>query len=203
MTGQLRFATLWDEIDCTSVRDRLTGHKQALTAHNTTEDADFTVLRSSQTMSPPDRRAFLSSLLRLADPPSALLCAHGYVLATVMQDLVEIDAGTFDRINLASMDGYTPFDIAPYAAAGTRLPSKQMGLAAIDLLHEAIIAPDHTQARHVVLPIEVREGGRDSHMAHQFAEQHGGGPQSVASVRALRRGAGQGPPTSWRSSSRR
>ncbi|MGH3368759.1 MAG: GntR family transcriptional regulator, partial [Nocardioidaceae bacterium] len=50
--GHRRIATLWDEVDCTSVRDRLTGHKQALAANGVPEDAELTVLRPFSKMSP-------------------------------------------------------------------------------------------------------------------------------------------------------
>jgi LacI family transcriptional regulator len=111
-------------------------------------------------MSSEARRAYLSALLQDRDAPTAILCAHGYLLANVTQDLLAIDAGVFDRTSLASMDDYAPFDIEPYFAVGATLPSKQMGRAAVELLQEAVAGPDRLRARHVVLPIELREGSR-------------------------------------------
>jgi DNA-binding LacI/PurR family transcriptional regulator len=167
--GHRRIATLWDEIGCTSVRDRLTGHRQALTAHGIPEDANLTVLRAYHKMPPQARRMHLSSLLRSDDPPTALLCAHGYVLATVIQDLLEVEPGLLERIDLASMDDVAPFDIVPFIAAAAGLPSKEMGREAVGLLEESVTTRDPGLARHIVLPIDVREGARAAHALAQRA----------------------------------
>ncbi|WP_117213851.1 substrate-binding domain-containing protein [Allorhizocola rhizosphaerae] len=159
--GHQRIAALWDEIDCTSVRDRFTGHKQALSAHRLPQDSELSVLRSYQKMAPAARRQHLSSLLDSSEPPTALLCAHGYVLATVMQDLREIDPGLLERVALASMDDVAPFDIVPFITAAAALPSKEMGYRAVSLLEETVSAHEHPRARHIVLPIEVRHGRKD------------------------------------------
>ncbi|GAA5039175.1 DNA-binding LacI/PurR family transcriptional regulator [Thermocatellispora tengchongensis] len=151
--GHRRIATLWDEIDCTSVRDRLTGHKQALVSYKVPEDPELTVLRSYQKMPEATRRQYLAGLLDGPEPPTALLCAHGYALATAMQDLRDLDPALLDRLALASMDDVAPFDIVPFITAAAVLPSKEMGRAAVELLQE-------DGARHIVLPIEVREGAR-------------------------------------------
>lgn len=158
--GHRRIATLWDETDCTSVRDRLTGHRQALSAHGLSQDADLTVLRPYHKMPAQARRTYLSSLLRSAEPPTALLCAHGYALAALIQDLLALDPGLLERLDLASLDDIAPFDIVPFITAAAALPSREMGRAAVGLLEESIAAREPAVARHIVLPIDVREGGR-------------------------------------------
>jgi GntR family transcriptional regulator of arabinose operon len=167
--GHRRIAALWDEIHCTSVRDRLTGHQQAMTAHQLPMDAQLTVLRSYQKMPTPARRQYLSELLASAEPPTALLCAHGYVLATIIQDLLDLDPELLERLDLASMDNVAPFDIVPFITAAAVLPSKEMGQAAVGLLEEAIKANEGTRAHHLVLPADIRDGARASRALAQLS----------------------------------
>jgi DNA-binding LacI/PurR family transcriptional regulator len=163
--GHQRIATLWDELSATSVHDRLTGHRQALTAHQIDEDPNLTALRSYQKLPADARRHHLVSLLESPEPPTALLCAHGYVLATVMQDLFQLDPGLPERIALASMDDVAPFDIVPFIDVAAALPSREMGRVAVGLLDEAVSAADQHRGRRVVLPIEVRDGAQTRQLA--------------------------------------
>lgn len=157
--GHRRIATLWDETDCTSVRDRLTGHLQALRESGIAVRPELTVLRRYA------RTEMLSTLLDGPEPPSVLLCANGYALARVVEDLVELGIDAPGRVDLAGMDQAGPFDILPLTAVAAVLPSREMGVEAARLLHERISSGEPAgSVRHVVLPIGIRT--RDSAPGH-------------------------------------
>ncbi|GAB3426245.1 GntR family transcriptional regulator [Flindersiella endophytica] len=157
--GHRRIATLWDETECTSVRDRLTGHLQALRESGIPVRPELTVMRRYA------RREILETLLNLAEPPTVLLCANGYALARVVADLVELGIDAPGRVELAGMDQAGPFDILPLTAVAAVLPSREMGVEAARLLHSRISGAEPSgDVRHLVLPIALRT--RDSAPAH-------------------------------------
>jgi LacI family transcriptional regulator len=152
--GHRRIATLWDEVDVTSVRDRLAGHVQALREHGVPVRPDLTVLRRYRDQPEDTRRALLADLLGGRFPPTVLLCANGYVLATAAADLVALGREIPGDIDLAGMDDAGPFDVLPLTAAAVRLPSRQMGRRAMRLLHERI-SKGAGGPELVVLPVTV------------------------------------------------
>lgn len=157
--GHRRIATLWDETECTSVRDRLTGHLQALRESGIPVRPELTVMRRYS------RREILEGLLSAAEPPTVLLCANGYALARVVADLVELGIDAPGQVELAGMDQAGPFDILPLTAVAAVLPSREMGVEAARLLHERITSESPPgDVRHLVLPIGIRT--RDSAPAH-------------------------------------
>jgi GntR family transcriptional regulator of arabinose operon len=157
--GHRRIATLWDETECTSVRDRLTGHLQALRESGIPVRPELTVLRRYA------RREILEALFSSAEPPTVLLCANGYALAKVVADLVELGIDAPGRVELAGMDQAGPFDILPLTAVAAVLPSREMGVEAARLLHARISGAEPSgDVRHLVLPIGIRT--RDSAPAH-------------------------------------
>jgi GntR family transcriptional regulator of arabinose operon len=136
--GHRTIATLWDEIDVTSIRDRLAGHVQALREHNIPVRPDLTVLRRYHGQPPQARQAMLTELLRGDQPPTVLLCSNGYALATAAQDLVALGLETPGDIDLAGMDDAGPFDVLPLTAAAITLPARDMGRQAMTLLHDRV-----------------------------------------------------------------
>ncbi|MBR7836585.1 GntR family transcriptional regulator [Actinospica durhamensis] len=162
--GHRVIATLWDEIDATSVRDRLAGHLEALRRHDIPARADLTVLTSYHELTPEQRRTRLLDLLRAPQPPSVLLCANGYVLAGAAQDLVDLGFDIPGDVDLAGMDDAGPFDVLPLTVAAVSLPSREMGEQAMRLLHRRIRAGRPSAPERIVLPVTVN--------ARRFSRAH-------------------------------
>jgi LacI family transcriptional regulator len=163
-SGHTVIATLWHETDAvTSVRDRLAGHLEALRRHDIPARPDLTVLRPY--LGPDDaRRARLSELLSGPQPPTVLLCANGYVLASAAQDLVALGYDIPGDVDLAGMDDAGPFDVLPLTVAAVSLPSREMGEHAMRLLHQRITATERAQPERIVLPVTVN--------ARRFSRAH-------------------------------
>lgn len=163
--GHARIATLWSETDTTSVRDRLSGHKQALRENDLPVLPALTTLRSYLFLADEPRRALLRAMLGGPDRPTALLCANGFVLARAVTDLLELGVRVPDDIDVAGMDTAGPFDPLPLTAVAAVLPSHEMGRRAVELLTERMTAAEADAApRHVTLPVEIRF--RESAAAH-------------------------------------
>jgi LacI family transcriptional regulator len=155
--GHRTIATLWDETDVTSVRDRLAGHIQALREHGIPVRPDLTVLRRYHGQPADARRALLAQLLNSPQPPTVLLCANGYALATAAQDLVALGLEIPGDVDLAGMDDAGPFDVLPLTAAAISLPSREMGRRAMRLLHARVADPGGAAGTElVVLPVTVQ-----------------------------------------------
>jgi GntR family transcriptional regulator of arabinose operon len=161
--GHSVIATLWDEVDVTSVRDRLAGHVHSLRRHKIPVRPDLTVLRRYRAAPAEDRRAWLARLLEGPHPATVFLCANGYVLADAAQDLIALGYEIPGEVDLAGMDDAGPFDVLPLTAAAVVLPSREMGDRAMRLLHDRITGSG-AGPEQVVLPITVRT--RQSAAAH-------------------------------------
>jgi GntR family transcriptional regulator of arabinose operon len=161
--GHHMIATLWDEVDVTSVRDRLAGHVHSLRRHGIPVRPDLTVLRRYRGAPPEERQAVLARLLEGQHPPTVFLCANGYVLADAAQDLIALGYELPGEVDLAGMDDAGPFDVLPLTAAAVVLPSREMGDRALRLLHDRITGSGEGPEQ-VVLPITVRT--RQSAPAH-------------------------------------
>jgi LacI family transcriptional regulator len=159
-------ATLWDETDTSSVRERLAGHVDALRRHGLPVRPDLTVLRRYRHLPAAARQDRLAGLLNGDNPPDVLLCANGYVLAAAAQDLAHLGYEVPGDIELAGMDDAGPFDVLPLTMAAVSLPSREMGDTAMRLLHRRITerlldqqrsAPTRAPATELtVLPISVQ-----------------------------------------------
>ncbi|TDD48490.1 GntR family transcriptional regulator [Kribbella antibiotica] len=145
--GHRRMAALWGEVDATSVRDRLSGHQQALRAHNLPIRPDLTALTTHQFLTPDARKARLAALLEQAEPPTVLLCSDGFIVTTAARDLAHLGYEVPGDIELAGMDDAGPASILPLTLAAASLPVHEMGRTAVDLL------ADPAPPRNVVLPI--------------------------------------------------
>ncbi|HMG64185.1 MAG TPA: substrate-binding domain-containing protein, partial [Streptosporangiaceae bacterium] len=98
-------------------------------------------------------------------PPSVLLCANGYVLASAAQDLLALGFAIPGDVDLAGMDDAGPFDVLPLTAAAVSLPSREMGRRAMELLHRRISADAPvTGPELVVVPVTVQT--RQAAQAH-------------------------------------
>lgn len=161
--GHTVIATLWDEVDVSSVRDRLAGHVHSLRQHGIPVRPDLTVLRRYREAAPSVRREWLAGLLDGSRPPTVFLCANGYVLADAAQDLIALGYEIPGEVDLAGMDDAGPFDVLPLTAAAVVLPSREMGDRAMRLLHDRITG-EGEGPEQVVLPITVRT--RQSAPAH-------------------------------------
>jgi LacI family transcriptional regulator len=154
--GHTVIATLWDETEVTSARDRLAGHLEALRRHGVAERPDLTVLRPYLSLPPDARRARLSELLHGPQPPTVLLCANGYVLASAAQDLVALGLDIPGDVDLAGMDDAGPFDLLPLTVASVSLPSRAMGERAMRLLHQRVVSRGSGACpERIVLPVTV------------------------------------------------
>jgi LacI family transcriptional regulator len=163
--GHRAIATLWDETEVTSVRDRLAGHLEALRRHAVPARPDLTELRPYLALPQAERQARLAELLGGPRPPSVLLCANGYVLATAAQDLIALGREIPGDVDLAGMDDAGPFDVLPLTVAAVSLPSREMGERAVGLLHRRATAPETLAApERIVLPVTV--GARRFSKAH-------------------------------------
>ncbi|WP_020576516.1 LacI family DNA-binding transcriptional regulator [Actinopolymorpha alba] len=155
--GHRSIGTLWSETQCTSVRDRLTGHKHALREHDLPVLPELTVLRSFRDQPAATRRAVLSRLLGATEPPTVFLCSNGYVLAAAANALLELGVDIPGQVDLAGMDDAGPYDIIPLTAVAAALPSLDMGVRAMRLLAERIGSDDpYRDVQHIVLPAEIR-----------------------------------------------
>ncbi|MET0236644.1 MAG: LacI family DNA-binding transcriptional regulator [Kibdelosporangium sp.] len=153
--GHRVIATLWDETDATSVRDRLAGHLHALRENDIPVRPDLTVLRIYRSQPVERRRAMLRELLGGPQPPTVFLCSNGYVLANAAHDLAALGLDIPGDVDLAGMDDAGPFDVLPLTVAAVELPSREMGRRAMRLLHTRV-TEGSADPELVVLPISLR-----------------------------------------------
>ncbi|MEU6998049.1 GntR family transcriptional regulator [Nonomuraea sp. NPDC046570] len=174
--GHRRITTLWSETDCTSVRERMSGHIQALREHGVPLLPELTVLTSYLRRPEAGRREMLRAMLDRSAPPTAILCANGFVLAHAARDLTAMGVEVPGQIELAGMDDAGPFDLLPLTIAAARLPSEEMGRRAMHLLNERITSQGAPHdIHHIVLPIDIHT--RESAPAHLRVV---GGPVGMA-----------------------
>ncbi|MCP2323116.1 DNA-binding LacI/PurR family transcriptional regulator [Hamadaea flava] len=157
--GHRRIGTLWSETRSTSVRDRLTGHQQALREHGLPILPELTTLSSYFPAPEAVRRAALARLFDAAEPPTALLCANAYVVAAVAGDLLSLTGRR--RVELAGLDDAGPYDILPLTSVAAALPSRVMGERAAELLLDRVDAGDaYADPQRIVLTAEIRTAAR-------------------------------------------
>jgi GntR family transcriptional regulator, arabinose operon transcriptional repressor len=152
-------AALWSESDVTSVRDRLSGHYRALRDRGLPELPERSALRVFDALDPRARRARLRSLLESPEPLTAIICGNAPTLALAVSDLLAMETGFPGAIEMASMDQSLPYDVSPLAVVSARLPTRQMGLEAVRLLHSRVEGSDDPM-RHVVLRATVHAADR-------------------------------------------
>lgn len=154
-SGHTTIAYLWQETDCSTVRDRLSGHRQALGEAYLPEDPRLFSLRPYSTLPPAKRLELLRSFLDQAQPATAIVCANAYVAAVAAGDLAQIGAHAPEHVELASMDSAGPFAGSSLTGLSVLIDGSALGAAAVDLLTERIADPT-LPVRHVVIPAEVQ-----------------------------------------------
>jgi GntR family transcriptional regulator of arabinose operon len=154
---------LWSEADATSVRDRLAGHRRALRDRGSPELPERFVLRPYDQQEEQARRRRLHELLAAAPQATAIISGNAPTLALAVSDLLAMDTGFPGSLELATMDQFLPHEVSPLAVVEARLPTRQMGLQAAQLLHERLDGADGP-FRHVVLPapVKVADRGRNT-----------------------------------------
>ena len=142
---------LWGEEDVTSVRDRLCGHYRALRDRGLPELPERSALRDYRAL-PASRRQ--ERLRRLLDSPEGLTAIIGGSASTMSlaaSDLLALSEGFSGAVELANMDELGPYDVSPLAVVSATLPAREMGVRAMQLLHDRM-AGSQDPPRHVVLP---------------------------------------------------
>jgi len=164
--GHTRIATLWGETEATSVRDRLSGHLDALGSRGLEIVPEFTLMQPYEPLAEQARLEIMSGLLAAADPPSVFLCANGYVLAAAAHDLAALGVRVPDDVQLACMDEAGPYELLPLAGVSGVLPSSLMAAKAMELLVERMNTDnvDWKPARRIVLEVDI-----DVHQGPVFA----------------------------------
>jgi len=153
--GRRRIATVWEEVSCTSVQDRLAGYKQALREHGLPIDPDLGALRSYMALPRDGRRALLASWLASPSPPTAYLAANNDTLLAVTTDLLALGVNIPDDVIVASMDNAGRDPLLALATVTATLPSYEMGERAMRLLADLLKDDVHPPPRHVVLPVGI------------------------------------------------
>ena len=158
-TGHTQIATVWGEVNCTSVLERLIGYKQALKESQQIIDARFASLRPYYTLPDEERLALLRSWLLAPQPPTAIIAAHDLVLQRLTMDLLALGVKVGEDVVLASIDSPDPATIMGTAQAAITLPSEAMGEQAARLLIQHV--GELRQGRplpppqHLTLPVQI------------------------------------------------
>ena len=158
--GHQRLAVLWSEVEVTSVRDRLAGHRRALRRYGLQEMPERSALRTFTGLGADARRERLREWLDSPQRPTALIGGNAPTVALVVSDLLAMETGFTGSLEMASMDESLTFDeVSPLAIVAAGLPTRAMGSTAARLVH-ARLDGDIAPPRHVVLPAEVHTANR-------------------------------------------
>ncbi|MGI5130245.1 LacI family DNA-binding transcriptional regulator [Pseudonocardia sp. CA-107938] len=154
--GHTGLAVLWSEVEVTSVRDRLAGHRRALREHGLAELPEWSALRTYSRLGPDARQERLLDWLRSETRPTALIGGNAPTVAMVVHDLLGLQTGFPGALEIASMDQSLPFDASsPLTAVAAGLPTRAMGQEAGRLV-AARLDGDTSPPRHVVLAAELQ-----------------------------------------------
>ncbi len=154
--GHRSIATILAQVDCTSVRDRVIGHMQALKANGMPIVPELVALRPYTGLPVEERRARLSSWLSAPYRPTAYLTVNSDVgLAAVTSDLIGLGVHVPEEAAMASMDNAN-FDVVRASGAmSVTLPSYEIGTQAMHILLDQLSGTVEPSLRHVVLPVTV------------------------------------------------
>lgn len=170
--GHCRIATIWGETKCTSIQDRLSGHRQALVDNGIPLIPELITLHSYDWQPQSKRREMLQSILEASYRPTAFLCSNGYTMALVASDLVKLGVKLFEDAELAGMDDVGPYDLLPLATVAAILPSFEMGSEAAKLLLARIEQNNSIlHSRQLVLPVKIFQKESASVHLHATARE--------------------------------
>lgn len=155
--GHSRILTLWVEVSCTSVRDRLAGHTRALQEAGLPVLGELTALRPYQPPAAGKGPSVLRAAFAGASRPTAILCANGFVLASALNELAELDIAP-GAVDLAGMDEAGPYDALPLTVVSAALPSFEMGRRAGEMVFLRIDDPASLASKErITLSVEIHE----------------------------------------------
>ncbi|HEY9307187.1 MAG TPA: GntR family transcriptional regulator [Microbacterium sp.] len=173
--GHENIACLWQEVDCTSVRDRQAGHRDALADYGRGQHPDLFVLRPYFTLPKPERIRILKGFLERTDPVTAFLCSNAYVAAQAAADLAELGIGVPDDVDLASMDSMGPYDVLPLARFSARVDAAAIGVHAVTAALTRARAPKSIPAQIVVPAVIESHDHADAYLAVRSRSHPGRG----------------------------
>ncbi|HLZ62065.1 MAG TPA: GntR family transcriptional regulator [Ktedonosporobacter sp.] len=168
--GHRAIGTLWQEVNCTSVQERLVGYKQALREAHMPIDSEMAALRSYSALREAERRSLLASWLASPNAPSAILAANSYILGMVCIDLLHLGVQIGKDVVLAAMDKDDTGVPMTLGTASVILPSYQMGSEAMHILLNRL-HNRHAPTRHVVLPVTLSSPASMAISAHVISAE--------------------------------
>jgi DNA-binding LacI/PurR family transcriptional regulator len=154
--GHRHVATLWSEVACTSVHDRMSGYKLALQNHGIAVEPALMDLRTYETLPEQERHALLTTWIGAPNSPTAYLAVNAGTLATVARDLRALGVHIPGDAALVSMDSTTIESILAFATATADLPSYDIGQSAVRLLRERLEGAADRPPQHIVLPASIQ-----------------------------------------------
>jgi len=161
--GHKHIATIWGETNCTSVRDRMAGYKEALLRHNVPIVPEISRLFCYERLRPEERYDLLRTWLNAPYRPSVFVGVNGYVATMVATDLAAIGVHVGEEVEIAGMDHVGPYTPMPIMSTNAVLPSREMGISAAEILIERLREPqEQRQFRYVVLPVEISANERSA-----------------------------------------
>lgn len=155
-SGHRRIAYIGGPEHIDTAAERAAGWREALGAAH--PDLAVDALARFASFRVDGGRAAMEDLLALPDPPDAVVAGNNLIGVGAIQVLSEHGL-TPPRVGVAVI-GSLPFTtLSPSAVTVVRLPARQMGMTAAEMLLERI-AGDAQPARTVVLPGEVQAAAR-------------------------------------------
>jgi GntR family transcriptional regulator of arabinose operon len=152
--GHRNIAIICSQVDCTSVRDRLSGHRQALRAAGLPIEPELAVLRPYTSLPVDDRRAWLRTWLSAPYRPTAFLTVNSDAgLSIVTSDLIGLGVRIPEEATMASMDNANHDVVRASGALSASLPSYEIGTQAMSILLDQMAGPADHSLRHIVLPV--------------------------------------------------
>lgn len=157
--GFERIGTLWVETDCTSVRDRQSGHLRALRDHDMNIDVELLAMREYLRLPEATRRSLLAASVAGSDRPTAFVCSNGFVLEQAIADALAMGLRVPEDIDFAGTDRKvdSQSSIPGLTAVTAVLPLRIIGEKAARIACEAALAGEQPAKSLVVVKAEFQE----------------------------------------------
>lgn len=153
--GHRYIAAVWVGPESTSVRDRLTGYRQALVERGLPIIRDLCPPISYEDLSQEGREELIASWFAAPYRPTAILAVNGYLLDQVVTALTKLRINIPKDVVLGSMDNGGPPRALALAAAVMDLPSYEMGIGAVNLLLDRVGQNEEKPTQQMVLPVHL------------------------------------------------